>query len=236
MGNSVFEESNVMNDLAEKGVAKCILFSREELERIASIVSNIHSKASVASREFFLSITSDFLQAQFIEESMSFFKGMIVNKMNGYKLISITYHVKENNSMSQVAIHQDWQYVQEPDFNSYTVWTPLCDVDEKNGGLFFFEGSHKVVNQLRGKGLQNDLTSYSIQNAICYRVSFGESLVFNSRMVHFSPANQSKKDRYSIGAAVCKSNAQLFLHQKSDAGIDSKEVSDDFYFSFNEFS
>jgi ectoine hydroxylase-related dioxygenase (phytanoyl-CoA dioxygenase family) len=235
MGNSIFIDSTATANLEEKGVVKCCLFTADQLNKLSSSVLNIHSMADNQQTDFFLSITDTNLQSKFIAEALPVFLEMIADKLSQLKVISITYHAKKNSLNSRVDIHQDWQYVNEPDFYSYTIWTPLCNVDAHNGGLFFFEGSHKVNSSLRGKGLTNNLSQYKHQEATCYPVKFGESLIFNSRLVHFSSDNKSDKFRFSIGAAVCKKEAPLSLHESVEDKIVSNQVSDEFYFLYNDF-
>jgi phytanoyl-CoA hydroxylase len=109
--------------------------------------------------------------------------------------------------------HQDNAYVQAPPDAFVSVWTALCDVDEENGCLSFYPGSHKlgaletevldhapVVGQNPGaQGLQCVFPETYTKSAITMPLRRGSTVFFHGYCVHESQANRStNRFRYSF--------------------------------------
>ena len=99
--------------------------------------------------------------------------------------------------------HHDQPYWPIKETNTITAWIPLCDVDESNGQLGFYPGSHKsreknFINIFSGKVDDKEFlkTSNLVSEEICYQdlnagdVSFHHGLTF-----HRARPNLSTSDR-----------------------------------------
>ena len=99
--------------------------------------------------------------------------------------------------------HHDQPYWPIKETNTITAWIPLCDVDESNGQLGFYPGSHKMkdkkfINIFSGKVNEKEFieTSNLVSEEISYQnlkagdVSFHHGLTF-----HRAKPNLSDSDR-----------------------------------------
>ncbi len=67
-------------------------------------------------------------------------------------------------------------------------------------------------------------------------VKAGEALLFNQRLVHFSPPNTSEEIRYSIISSLIPSEADALLYYKEqDDSISVFKMKDDFFNNYNNF-
>lgn len=109
--------------------------------------------------------------------------------------------------------HQDNAYVQAPPHAFVSAWTALCDVDQGNGCLCFYPGSHKlgalgtetlehtpVVGQNPGaEGLQCVFPASYTRPAVPVPLKRGSTVFFHGYAVHESLANRSgDRFRYSF--------------------------------------
>ena len=99
--------------------------------------------------------------------------------------------------------HHDQPYWPIKETNTITAWIPLCDIDETNGQLGFYSGSHKIkdkkfINIFSGKVDENNFleTANVSPDQISYQamkegdVSFHHGLTF-----HRAKSNISNYDR-----------------------------------------
>jgi hypothetical protein len=114
-----------------------------------------------------------------------------------YRMVSGGLIVKTPGT-GTLALHSDPTMTRERDVAALTVWCPLINTDEANGGLRVVPGSHNVTWQINGPGLREYYFPY--RDAI-YRyskplsVSAGEAIIFDNRLIHGSPPNGSDRLR-----------------------------------------
>lgn len=115
------------------------------------------------------------------------------------------------------APHQDNTYVQAPPNSFISVWTALVDVEEANGALVFYPGSHKLgqletraTGKDSGKG-QNpgaqvieSILSEGLETKVM-TMKRGSVVFFHSLLVHASKPNTSDRFRHSyLGTYLLK--------------------------------
>lgn len=142
--------------------------------------------------------------------------------------------VKPPGPGTELGVHQDWTFVDEERFTSATVWCPLVDVDEGNGTLVVFAGSHLLGPSFRGSprlptpfdGLEDEIRA---GHGTVVTAGAGDAVVYDHRLVHWSGPNRSDEDRPAIGAGIAPRSAPLVhLHADADGLVTRYEVEDDF--------
>lgn len=158
--------------------------------------------------------------------------------LEGHRVAFCTFAVKSaSGADSEVPMHQDWSFVDERRFIALGLWCPLVDVYLENGCMQVVKGSHasphppraactpfaypEMVNNLRA----NYLTPVPMKA--------GQALLFDNRLFHCSPANQSGAERVAATAVIvpeeCKLRYYHQLNREQSGQIEVFEVEDSFY-------
>lgn len=108
--------------------------------------------------------------------------------------------VLPGNVYAGVPPHQDISYNRHmTDF--ITIWVPLVDIDEECGGVIVYEGSghdqEHPVQSFSSEFWQRGVSVGAYKPTHC-KMSAGDILVLNKRIIHGSRSNQSDRTRISI--------------------------------------
>lgn len=159
--------------------------------------------------------------------------------MPGYRLLYGNFMVKEPGLESIMKLHQDWSYVDESVGNSYAIWFPLQDLTDQNGVLTMVPRSHLIENNVRGPGVFcpfYDNHTY-IENTFGKAIYLkkGEAVIWNHRVLHYSPPNVSSIPRLAVTAIIVPENVPIIHYFKEEENdeVEMYEVEDDFYFYYN---
>lgn len=166
-------------------------------------------------------------------------KRSLTDQIEGAHMLYANFMVKEADTGSNFYVHQDWTYVDESKTSSWAIWVPLVDLTENNGALHVVPESHKMTNYFRGPGIADALEGLHdvIRNelGVPLYLKAGEAVVWNHRLVHYSPANLSSTSRVAATVILVPEEAQV-LHCR--AGSDELEVdvykaTTDFYVNYD---
>lgn len=110
--------------------------------------------------------------------------------------------------------------------SAYTIWTPLTEIEDGNTFYLIDEDKNesylKLLTQANGRiEIEDELMT----NSVTALPSKGQSVVFNSKIIHGSPKNTSNKERISF---------DFRISSKSDASS-TKDLANYFYFDGAEF-
>lgn len=99
-------------------------------------------------------------------------------------------------------IHQDNFYWKVKDANAFTIWISLNKSDKKNGGVFYFDESHKggLLDHVESFSKGSSQKVKNEKKLKKYKLSFpnlnpGDALMHHCLTVHGSKKNRSNKDR-----------------------------------------
>lgn len=159
-----------------------------------------------------------------------------------YQIFTASYVIKEPGKQNIVPPHQDWTFVDESQYQSLTVWTPLIDVVEENGALAVIKGSHKLFNHKRSSPSPQSkspladhiFTLFPYTEPIPMKA--GEALLFDNRLIHASAPNLSDQPRIAVGIGITKKQAQLkhyYQHPNEENLLIEYEVEADFFNFYN---
>ncbi len=131
--------------------------------------------------------------------------------------LMIDYEVFYSNFMikfsgdGQIEAHQDFNFVDESQHAAFNLWCPLVDTTAQNGGLFVIPGSHTVFRTQRGPNLPKALTEYNDTLKKYGRwipLEKGQAIIFDHRLIHYSPPNRSQDARVAIQSVLKPREAQ----------------------------
>lgn len=156
---------------------------------------------------------------------------------NAVKKLGGCFLNKQPGAQSEMPIHQDWTVVDEPNFDSITIWIPLQDTDEKNGAIQVIDGSHRFSTALRSPSLEDPFKN--IQNELradlkMLKMKAGEAFIFSQALLHASPANMSSEPRIAVTYGLIDAEAQLMFYHKNEEGkLEQYFVEEDFFQRYN---
>jgi ectoine hydroxylase-related dioxygenase (phytanoyl-CoA dioxygenase family) len=111
---------------------------------------------------------------------------------------------KEPDETSEMPLHQDWSFVDEPEYASVHVWTALVDVDSTNGCLAVVPGSQHLSDPVRAFG--DDVPFREVFPLLREKylkelpMRAGDAVAYDGRLVHASRVNSTLRRRL---AAQC---------------------------------
>ncbi len=238
----LFIAKSYRDAFAEQGYVVLPLLKKEEVDALLHFYNQIEKSAGVA-KPFYTSIWSDDkTHRQSVNDSVNAILFPAVQRhLVKTKPVFANFMVKERGEDSALLPHQDWSFVEEPMFDSATVWCPLGDVNKTNGNLQVIPGSHLLNNYKRARF--SDAPFREIEKTelkkllVDIPMKAGEAIILNSRMIHASPNNASNKQRVVASVVLAPQQAPLFHweYEQGDANPLTKKYSikDDFFYAYS---
>ena len=169
-------------------------------------------------------------------------KGSISDKLTelieGANMLYANFLVKEPGEESNFFVHQDWTYVDESKSSSWAIWIPLIDTDLSNGALHLVPSSHRMKNHFRGPGIADALDGLHdiirSEHGIAVNLKAGEAVIWDHRVVHYSPANLSK-DRRVAATVILTPRGEKVIHCRATSNpleVDIFDVNTEFYMNY----
>jgi hypothetical protein len=160
---------------------------------------------------------------------------IVNNWLEDYTPILVDYPVKGHLTEGDVAMHQDWAFVDEKKHTSLNVWIPLVDVNDENGAYFVLGGSNKIAQTVHGSHipLPCDVVKYKVQyqNMQYLPMNAGDAIIYDHRLMHRTPPNNSDKKRIALSLNLIPAEAKAIHYYKhADSGkIELLEIEHDFF-------
>lgn len=164
--------------------------------------------------------------------------------LNAFRPIFGNLMVKQPDPANFLQMHADWTYVDETRHRSVSVWIPLVDTDARNGCLGVIEGSHQIMNLIRGPGIQQNHFVHDREWVKKYGkllpMRAGDAIVYDHALLHFSPANVSGAIRPALNLSLVPRGVPVIHYCIPEGGdvsvIEKYEVTDDsFYIRYDNF-
>ncbi len=166
-------------------------------------------------------------------------ESMLVN----HRMLSYFFLVKGIGDNSVLNLHQDWSIIDERKFRAYNLWIPLVDSTTQNGTLYAVKGSHRFPLNIRGAGIPPKFSG-NIDEAKKHLkpidVKVGEALIFDSRILHYSPPNLSDSSRTSIINNIIPIPAETMCFHGAETNrgmeVNRYDVPDDLFIHYDDFN
>ena len=226
---AVFKDSMLQQAIEERGYVTIPFLSEKEVDLLRSIYEN--NKSDRDSSEFHLSIwTSDVERKKVIhDEIVGVIKQKCIDLFDNYKHVVSNLAVKHPGQKSDFDLHQGINFVEEERFTSITLWIPLQDVNEENGCMQVIPRSHTFFNQpVRSQHyptpFENIKEHIKKNHLVNLEMKSGEAWIFNHRLLHCSPVNQSNHVRLATLNVMVPSEASVILYYKASNEVQSESV------------
>jgi ectoine hydroxylase-related dioxygenase (phytanoyl-CoA dioxygenase family) len=227
---------NIYKKLEVEGFVVLSLLQPQQIKQLFSIYENTILGSGV-NKEFFTSIWSkNELHRRKVDTAI---KQVLLPSISHYfpniQPAFANFMVKASGEESGLLPHQDWSFVDEPAFESYTVWVPLVDVNQQNGNMQVVPGSHaKYRNYIRARFADAPFDrDAEAKNLIDLPMKAGDALLFNSRLIHASPPNFSGKIRVAASVVITPKEATLKHWLIKDSSVEELVVDETFYWKYS---
>lgn len=238
-----FKHSELNRILATEGYLKTGILNKDAIKKIQNKIEFETPMYEMAESTGYIEgvCIEDKKIRRDLDEMLRFIISPFLDKiMHNYKSILYTAIVKDSDKNSNIDLHQDWSLTDERKFPSLTLWMPLVDSSEENGTIYLVPKSHKKYNNIRGGTIPFVFSEKEKDNLlkqmIPIKVNAGEVVLFNQRIVHYSPPNLSSAKRVSVLASLLPNVADTIQYfKREDEIVEMYKMNDDFFLDFNDF-
>lgn len=142
---------------------------------------------------------------------------------------------KGNGPDTASIMHQDWNNVDETQFESLAMWTPLEDVDETNGCIYVVKGSHRMFQSVRSMTVPTlylDFDDELEKYITPVPVKAGQALVYAHNLFHGSKPKFEGAVRAAVVIGIIPNDARTIYYFRDAANpglVELFETNRDFY-------
>lgn len=236
-----FIDNLLQQQIEEKGFVKVPLLSIEEVAEIKQYIfqntplvemtKHYGFTAAVWMSERDKKVNLDLKIRSLVEPKLK-------ELIDGFKAITYSAIGKGIGENSELGLHQDWSVVDEEKEYSLSMWIPLSNSNYENGAIHFLSGSHKTFPRIRCGSISHEYGDAQtiIKQMECIEVTAGDALLFNSRILHYTPNNYSADMRFALISCIVPSKAEIVQYYKvNDSKIEVYKMEEDFYNKYDNF-
>ncbi|HUH75702.1 MAG TPA: phytanoyl-CoA dioxygenase family protein [Chitinophagales bacterium] len=225
----IFKDPILQDRYDKEGYVVVPFYTEEDIAELNNIHEALNSK--LEDRGFYISIMSQNLAYK--EKVHQLIKGIASKRAEKLfidcNFISSSFAVKKTGKESVFDLHQGVNFTDESKYDTFTAWSPLIDVNEKNGCLFVLPGSHKLWHQIRKTPdflppIRNIKEHLWDKYAVEIKMKAGEALVFHHRLIHGSKPNFSNSVRLATLNAFIPQEAPLLLYTSKTLDVNDNEL------------
>lgn len=219
--------------LGRDGFCVLPLLSEAELSRLTATCASLHPAAGAGFETDFESVDADFKRRVAAETAWVWDR--LPGTLQDHRAFMSSFLLKWPTDDSQLDLHADWSYVDERRWRTLAVWIPLVDTgpDHDNGTLMVVPGSHRLVRSWRGTSTPpwyGPGEAGFTRAAIPVAAPAGHAVIFDNRLLHYSPPNRSTELRPVLAGALAPSDVPLIhVVGDGDGGGRILAVDDDFF-------
>lgn len=152
------------------------------------------------------------------------------------ELLGSSFIAKPKGNSGILPPHADWNIVDERYSRSYNLWIPLVDTTIENGAIHIIPGSHNWMDDFRGPGIPNPYAE--LKNEIwaemqAIEMKAGTALLYDHRLLHASPANQTEVLRIACVSGIKDRSAAMRYYHSEGQTIRAYASNPDFYLRQN---
>ena len=227
------KQDMLLNEYNNKGFAviKSFLSQKElitcvnSLERYASIFRSKNKRDINFTKDGKINSIHNLEKWIWIKKIRLKFSKILLEKIIGNKSKNFgsEYFAKPAKTGLAAPIHQDNYYWCLDSEKGITAWLALDKVEKKNGGVFYYEGSHKL-GLFKHKPSFSPGSSQTLKNKdklkklkiTTPRLNPGDCIIHNAMVVHGSNKNISKSSRRGITIRYIPKNSKIIKGHKKN--------------------
>jgi hypothetical protein len=226
------------NQLRTRGYTIIPLLDADAIAYLKSLHAELEPLAGV-NKEFYTSIWSnnEFYRKAVNDKVEQVLFPALQKYIENIQPVFSIFMVKAPGDNSSLLPHQDWSFVDEPEFDSVTVWVPLTDVDQMNGNLQAVPGSHLIYkNYIRARFAGAPFNTDAVRKDLRdIPMKAGDALIINDRLIHASPPNNSSNVRLTSSIVIAPKEADLFHWIQTNGTIRKVKIDSSFFWKYSCF-
>jgi len=189
--------------------------STEEIKYLRDIYEETQNV--VQGKKFFISQWSDNKELKFkINDAV---QKVILQKaqsfLDDYVPVFGVFGVKHPGKGSEMYLHGDWTHVDETKYRTVNVWTPLLDINRKNGAICLLKGSNRLFNFIRGAEIPDAFRNLGEKKLKPFLTDIyleaGDAIMWDHCVIHGSRENSSKSTRVAAVLNLRPRDSEFYL-------------------------
>ncbi len=241
--HSVVQNPDFRAQLAEFGFVTAGNVGVEKLAELRTVHRQNHDFDCKDGGMFYSVYSLDIAYRKRIYDELNNVLSPIYNQLfDNYKSVLNSFIVKVHGEQSEFTLHQDSTGLDEFQYSPLSVWIPLQDTNLNNGCLCVVPKSHRIKVPYRGisfAGPFQNIESTVRQFLMPIEMKAGEILLFDNRLLHYSPKNSAKENRVVVMSGIFPTEAKILSCYKDETIANSKieifEQKDDFLLTGENF-
>lgn len=157
---------------------------------------------------------------EIFEELSPVFRRAAARFLRNYSLLRIGIFDKLPGG-AEITVHQHSSLVDESQYRSLATWVPLVDMTVERGTMSVIKGSHEFSRHIRSyndfnrafRGVSKRLLE---RYGTALLLEAGQAIIFDDRLVHWSPRNRSSTVRTAIQLELIPEEAELTVYFRRD--------------------
>lgn len=210
---SVVKDKLIDAKLASDGFIVAGNVGRQVLDELRNVHLNNHDFEVNQGGMFYSVYSLDIPYRNRIFKEIEAILSPVYTKLfQNFKPVLHSFIVKVTGEKSEFTLHQDSTGLDEFQFSPLSVWIPLQDTQLENGCLCVVPHSHRIKVPYRGisfEGPFQNITETVRQYLQPIPMKAGDILLFDNRILHYSPANESTVDRVVVMSGIFPKNATI---------------------------
>jgi len=232
----ILQNRQLDEQLAEQGYVVVPLLPSKDVETLSELYYQHHTSTPTGLYATAHSNDSDF-KIGLNNTIKKVFDPHVQQVFHECNLLGGSFIAKTPGPEGYLFPHQDWSLVDETQYRSFNIWVPLVDTEPKNGGIYVLPKSHNLLaTQYRGPNIPpifgniGDLL-WEIMTPL--HIPAGHALIYDHRLLHASPVNQTQEIRLTAVYGIIPKSAQLQYYYKNGEAIEVFKSNVDFFFEHN---
>ena len=216
---ALFKNPGLQRDFQRNGFIRLPLLTTDDISRLRTLFTDT-SGGTVSNSDYGMYISLEEHSAARNRDLIERLSAIVLPRANEYFLDCKphlgSFLVKAPDDLSYTYPHQDWTFVDPPQFTSVTIWIALDDTGAENGMLGFVPGSHLFFDKAVGTPSPEFVTCTQGHEAELFEflefvpLKAGEALVFDNRTIHGASPNRTDKLRRAVAVGMTPREAPLY--------------------------
>lgn len=237
----VFKNEKLAAEFNEKGYVISGNIGKLLLNKVKKVYNELHTFSTNEIGVFHTLYSTDLNYRLRLNDALNGILKPTYNSLfTNYKVTANLIIAKFLHQDSAFGIHQDTTGLDEDKFVPINVWIPLQDTAIDNGCLCLVPKSQNFAFPYRGtsfKGQFDEVTEEIIPFLLPIKMKAGDILIFDNRMLHYSPPNTHKMPRVVVMSGIFHKDAEIITCFKKDnqSPIELYKQSDDYLLTYKGF-
>lgn len=223
--HEVIKDAALADTIHDTGYAIPGNIGADAINRLKELYAQLHDFKAADGGMFYSLYSNDLRYRSKVHEGIwEIMKPIYDQYFNDYKTVINSFIVKLQGSESEFTLHQDSTGMDELQYSPLSLWIPLQDTNIDNGCLSVVPKSHGMFYPYRGISFESPFSKIESEvrkYLVPIEMKAGDILMFDNRLVHYSPPNVTTEPRIIVMSGVFPSQAVMQVCYKDETKADS---------------